>query len=229
MRMLLILGLAALLLLALAFQLGRWRAGHDIPAARALQQELEGRVSALAEENHQLRQAAVRLETDALVDREACLQVESQLSGLQDRLLEQQEELAFYRGIVGGAGRGKLRVREFSREALADGSSRIRFTLASIEQLQAPVRGRLQLRIEGRRAGRFASLDADSPELGAKALPRDFDFRYFQAVSAELRLPDDFAPERIVIRLMPVTAGVGASVESFPWQPAPPEQSPPAG
>lgn len=228
--MLLILGLAALLLLVLAFQLGRWRGvGHDLPAARVLQQELEERVSVLAGENHQLRQAAVRLETDALVDREACLQVESQLSGLQDRLLEQQEELAFYRGIVGGADQGRLRVREFSREALADGSSRIRFTLASIEQLQTPVRGRLQLRVEGRRAGRFASLDADSPELGAKAVPRGFDFRYFQAISAELRLPDDFAPERVVIRILPATAGVGASVESFPWHPAPPDQSPATG
>lgn len=229
MRMLLILGLAALLLLVLAFQLGRWRAGHDIPAARAIQQELEDRASALAEENHQLRQAAVRFETDALVDREACLQVEAQLSGLQDRLLEQQEELAFYRGIVGGTGQSRLRVREFSREALADGSSRIRFTLASIEQLQVPVRGRLQLRIEGRRAGRFASLDAGSPELEAKAVPRDFDFRYFQAISTEFRLPDDFVPERVVIRLMPITAGVGASVESFPWHPVPPGQSPAAG
>lgn len=225
----LVLGLPALLLLAGAYQLGRWRGGHELAAARVQQQDLEERLAVLAGENRHARQELARLETDALVDREACLQVEAQLPGLQDRLLEQQEELAFYRGIVGGASQGRLRVRDFSRERLADGSNRIRFILASVGQQQLPVRGQLQLRIEGRRAGRFASLDAGSPEWASGTVPRDFDFRYFQAISAQFRLPGDFVPERVVIRLLPATAGVSASVDSFPWQPVSPGQAPAAG
>ena len=44
-----------------------------------------------------------------------------------------------------------------------------------------------------------------------------FNFRYFQDIEADLTLPADFTPRRVVLRVTPATAGVKPSVESFPW------------
>lgn len=210
-------GLVAAATVAGAFHLGQVRAGHNILEARLREQGLQEQLAALQAEGREARQAQARQETNALVDREACTQIEAQLPELQDKILAQQEELAFYRGIVGGPGQGGLRVQEFAQVALAGGGTRIRFILTRIEHAERQVRGQLQLRVEGRRAGRFTSLDLASLAMAPGSTPRDFDFRYFQEISTGIRLPADFSPERIVIRVMPVTAGVRASVESFPW------------
>lgn len=210
-------GLVAAATVAGAFHLGQVRAGHNILEARLREQGLQEQLAALQAEGRETRQAQARQETNALVDREACTQIEAQLPELQDKILAQQEELAFYRGIVGGPGQGGLRVQEFAQVALAGGGTRIRFILTRIEHAERQVRGQLQLRVEGKRAGRFTSLDLASLAMAPGSTPRDFDFRYFQEISTGIRLPADFSPERIVIRVMPVTAGVRASVESFPW------------
>lgn len=209
----LLLAAAALVALAGAFELGQLRAGYNAMEAQLAQRRLEARLAGLEAENRSTRQELARVQTDDKVDRESYAQVESQLAGLQDKIIEQQEELAFYRGIVGGPGQGGLKVQEFTREAGAAGVTRVKFVLAQVEHAEREVRGQLQVRIEGLRGGRLTSLDMAS--LGAA--PRDFSFRYFQEMSADIRLPPDFTPERVVIRVLPATAGVQASVESFPW------------
>lgn len=209
--------LAVLAVLAAAFQLGQLRAGYNALDAQASEQRLQAQVAGLEAELRDARQALARLETDGKVDRESYAQVEAQLAGLQDKILEQQEELAFYRGIVGGPGQGGLKVQEFSQATAADGTTHVRFVLAQVEHAERQVRGKLQVRLEGTRAGRITSLDLGSLGTAPGSTPRDFDFRYFQEISAAIRLPADFLPERVVIRSLPATAGVQPSVESFPW------------
>lgn len=209
--------LVTLMVLAGVFQLGQVRAGYNLLDAQAVEQRLREQLAGLEAENRDARQALARLETDGKVDRESYAQVEAQLAGLQDKILEQQEELAFYRGIVGGPGQGGLKVREFTQDAGADGTTRLRFVLAQVEHAERQVRGKLQVRIEGTRSGRLTSLDLGTLGVAPGSTPRDFDFRYFQEISASIRLPADFVPERVVIRSLPSTAGVQPSVESFPW------------
>ncbi len=205
------------LALVAAFEFGQMRAGHNMLEAGLSQRRLQAQLAELRAENRTARQALARMETDGQVDREVYAQVEAQLPGLQDKILEQQEELAFYRGIVGGPGQGGLRVQEFVQEAGDAGGIRIRFVLARVENAQQPVRGQIQMRIEGTRAGRPGSLDLASLAATPGSVARDFSFRYFQELSAEVRLPGDFLPERLMIRILPLTPGVQASVESFPW------------
>jgi hypothetical protein len=44
-----------------------------------------------------------------------------------------------------------------------------------------------------------------------------FSFRYFQKLDAELSLPADFTPARIVVKLIPTAPGAAPREESFPW------------
>jgi hypothetical protein len=204
-----------LLALIAAFALGRLGAGDDSPGAETARR-LGGEIAAFRTENRGLREQLARRETDEKVDRQAYSQVEQQLAALQAKLIEQQEELAFYRGIVGGGSKGGVRVQDFALTAAAEGV-RLRFVLAHAERAERDVRGELQIRVEGTRAGRIVSVDLASLAAKPSSVPRSFGFRYFQDIVADLRTPTDFAPQRVVIRILPATRGIKASVESFPW------------
>jgi hypothetical protein len=208
------LGCAALAALAAAFFLGAsraaWDAGGDVE-----KRHLRRQVDLLETENRQVSEQLARLQTDQRVDREAYAQIEGQLSELQGKIIEQQEELAFYRGVVGGPGEGGLQVRDLSVTPADGGAFRLRFTLAHVRQAEREVRGQLQVRLEGTRAGRPASVDVAGLMRNRPKLA--FAFRYFQEIALDVEVPADLRPERVVVRILPTTQGVKASVESFPW------------
>lgn len=205
-----------LITLIAAFELGQVRAGYSTLRAEMAQQRLSGQVATLKSENRSTLEQLTRLQTDEKVDREAYARVEEQLADLQGKIIEQQEELAFYRGIVGGPGQGGLRVQDFALTAAAAGVH-VSFVLAQAERAEREVRGQLQIRVEGTRAGRIVSIDLASLAVSPGAVPLSFSFRYFQDVGADLRVPADFTPQRVVFRILPATKGVKGSVESFPW------------
>ncbi|MCC7258716.1 MAG: hypothetical protein IT486_10145 [Gammaproteobacteria bacterium] len=206
------LGAGVVLALAGAFELGQLRAGHNALRAGIAERRLGRELERLRQENRQRAASLAKLETDAEVNRQAYAQVERQLAELQDKLIEQQEEMAFYRGIAGV--RGSLAIQEFSLRPAAGGSVQLRFVLAQPQPIGREVRGEVQVRVEGMRDGRAASLDLEALAAGA---PRRFAFRYFEELTTELRLPAGFEPQRVVIRVVPATAGLKAGVESFPW------------
>jgi hypothetical protein len=214
------LGLAGggLVLFMIGFALGEWLAGPDLGGTGS-EQQLRARIGSLETENRQAAEQIARLQTDARIDRETYAQVEEQLADLQGKIIEQQEELAFYRGIVGGPGKGGLRVQEFALRASSPTGVHLHFVLAQVERAVQPVRGEVQVRLDGVRAGRPASLDLASlaPSGGPRSL--SFDFRYFQAIEVDLQVPRDFIPKRVVVRVVPTTGGMKPSVESFPWTP----------
>lgn len=206
-----LIGVLAVVALAGAFVLGRSTGG--VPLRPGAAERGAPTAAGLERENRELSAKVARLEMDATVDREGYAQVEQQLVELQGKIIEQQEELAFYRGIIGGPGEGGLKVQDFAVAAAAPGAATLRFVLAQPGSAEREVQGRLQIRVEGTRGGRLVSLDV--AQLGAVA--PEFRVRYFQDFALELRLPADFEPQRIVIRVLPATRGIRDSVVSFPW------------
>lgn len=205
-------GIAALIT---AFELGELRADRQLAQAETVPR-LGRELAALKAENRAAREQLARQKTEEKINREAYSQVERKLADLQGKILEQQEELAFYRGIVGSPDKGGVQVRNFALIPAATGA-RLRFVLAQDEGVGRKVQGKLQIRVEGTRAGRVVSLDLASLAANPSAVPMSFGFRYFQDIDAELHTPPNFTPQRIVIRILPATSGVKASVESFPW------------
>jgi hypothetical protein len=216
-RLVLVAGAGAAL--AVAFLLGEWRGRENAVELQGEQAALRERLRALEKENRAAAEQVARLQTDARIDRETYAQVEEQLADLQGKIIEQQEELAFYRGIVGGPGKGTLKVQDLSLLSLPSSAFRLRFALARVEGAGQYVRGEVQLRIEGARAGRVVSMDLASLVEGAGARPLPFNFRYFQDMEAEFQVPAGFTPQRVVVRIVPRTGGLRPSVESFPWSP----------
>ena len=61
--------------------------------------------------------------------------------------------------------------------------------LAQAERAEREVRGQLQIRVEGTRAGRIVSIDLASLAAAPGTVPLSFAFRYFQEIGADLRVP----------------------------------------
>lgn len=215
-----VLTVAVLLAVAyLLFELGRARAGFAMLDHRrevgALEQQLRQEQEASAELRRQLAIA----QTSGEIDRETYARVEATLSDLQARIQAQEQELAFYRGIVspqdGGPG---LRIQSF--EVLpGDGERRYLLRLVLVQAIVRSRRaaGSIKLQLEGEKDGQTAVFDAAELVVAGSAYDMDFEFRYFQGLEVEVSLPLGFSPLRINVEIWPKDARAERITESFQW------------
>ncbi|MDJ0938949.1 MAG: hypothetical protein QNJ00_04225 [Woeseiaceae bacterium] len=203
----------------LVFELGRNHAGYDVIEAADERQAYEDRIVALEGEINALSEEIALLETHRDIDREAYKEVEGSLTELQAKIQEQQDALAFYRGIVSPAdGNSGLRVQDFRLSR--GGSEReytIRLVLVQAMKHDRKVSGDVVLQIAGIEDGveksySYADLKPESAE-SAWA----FSFRYFQDFDREVVLPDGFTPERVTLSVESRTRSISSIEESYDW------------
>jgi hypothetical protein len=212
-------GIAAILLGAAAFEFGVL-SGQGNPAGGPMHLSRDAEMERLKAENHSLTEQVARLETNEKINREAYQRIDSQLGGLQDKIIEQQEDLSFYRGVVGGAQASDVHVQKF---VLAPGKTPSRFhlqlTLSQSRRAEKPVSGLLGLRLDGAQGSRATTFEVTDPDDARRSAGLKFAFRYFQTLDTDLSLPEGFTPSRVVVRLIPSDRSVEAHEESFPWAP----------
>lgn len=200
-----------------AFELGQVRAGHSRFAAMEREAGLRAELAEIRRVNTQLGEQVALLETDGKVKAEAYKTVEQQLSDLQAEIQKQSEDIAFYRGIVGDQTSG-LRVQDFGLfPGAGPGDFSVRLVLAQALRNGRRVSGTVELAVQGERDGhtmvmRLGELSVDGPDR------LSFSFRYFQNLEAALRLPSDFAPQSVTVRVRPKGKGTEPVEASFDWK-----------
>jgi len=202
----------------IAFELGQIRAGHNAIEARQRYGELAATLAAERAENQRLHERVAQLETDRKIDAEGYRRVESGFVALQAEILTQQEDLAFYRGIVSDQQVG-LRIQDF---VLWRGdqplSYSMRLVLAQAMRADRRVSGTVDLSIEGERDGKPVTLSLrELGEPGQRPARLDFSFRYFQNLETVLILPEGFAPARVTVKLSPKGKADKPVERSFDW------------
>lgn len=199
--------------LPLAFWLGSiWRpapVGPVSPVEAAGSAELEQRMAVLQSAEQLSRQAEER-------NRQTIKQLEQQIYQLQ-------QELAVYKNVVApGSRRDGLRIRDLEVHPTADPKVfRYGIMLSRVGADETPLKGTLQVMVEGKSDGKKRSLPLVevSTELKSQLIP--FSFRHFQALPqagrfAEMRLPENFEPETLVVRAQ--VEGQKEPIErSFKW------------
>ncbi len=205
----------------LAFELGRVRGGYSFIDAAGQRAELMGQVAGLQDDNEGLRRQVAVLETAREVDREAYDQVEANLGDLQARIQAQEEELAFYRGIVapedGAAGLKVQALELFPVDLEANVRFRLHLVLVQAVKHDRRVSGVVNLVVAGERDGVAVSypLSELTEDEGFEKLA--FSFRYFQDFQTELTLPDNFRPRRVEVQLRPSGRGAKLVERVFDW------------
>lgn len=215
------LGLAALIfgIGYLVFEFGRIQGGYDVQAAAGERQAFEDEISALENDIVALNEQIALLETHREIDRETYSDVEMSLTDLQAKIQEQQDAIAFYRGIVSPAdGNAGLRVQDFRlSRGNAEREFQIRLVLIQAMKHDRKVSGRVALSIAGMQDGEeksyaYSDLLPDNAERGW-----EFSFRYFQDFDRQVVLPDGFTPERVTVQVESRTRSISSIEESFAW------------
>ena len=211
--------LLALIAGYLVFEFGRISAGYDTVDAANEHGALLEHIGELNDEIEALKQEVALQETHRAIDREAYKDVESSLITLQAKIQEQQDAIAFYRGIVSPSdGKPGLRVQDF--KLTRSGEERefhLRLVLVQAMKHDRKVSGDVALSVEGSENGesRTYALTELLPADANVAWP--FSFRYFQDFDRQLVLPDGFTPERVHVEVRSKTRSISSIEESFAW------------
>jgi len=203
----------------LVFEFGRIQAAYNVVDAANERQSFKEQILGLENEIVNLNQQVALLETHRDIDSVAYGDVEESLTKLQAKIQEQQDAIAFYRGIVSPAdGKSGLRVQDFSlTRGGAEREYLIRLVLVQTKKHDRKVSGNVKLSIAGELNGVETSYDY------AQLLPADaaqawvFSFRYFQDFDRQVVLPDGFTPERITVQVESRTRSISSIEESFSW------------
>ena len=204
----------------LTFEFGRIQADYNVVDAAQQRQDFEDRIKGFQKQIVTLNQEIALLETHRNIDREAYKDVEIGLASLQDKIQEQRDAIAFYRGIISPAdGQRGLRVQDLRlSKGTDDRQYHVRLVLVQVMQHDRSVKGQVNFSLEGAQDGVATTYKLEQLVPADESSNWPFSFRYFQNFERQLILPEGFLPERINIEVMSRTKSIASVKQSFLWQ-----------
>ncbi len=181
--------------------------------------ELRQTVSDLREKNQALREQLAKAVRSSEIDSSAGKELMGTLALREKELLDLREELNFYKSMVESAkgdGPSTISIRSFSVVTTdADRIFHYKLVLARVDGKGKPVKGQVQLRLQGRKNGESATLEWQDLSSGSEA-PK-FRFQFFQRLEGALEIPEGFEPEHILVKVMPSGKKQQSVQQSFSW------------
>jgi hypothetical protein len=218
--------LLVLAAIPLAFYAGRyWPVADGWLHEPAPVQEV-ARIAELEQQLEQAQQRLALLSSGEKVSQQANEQSRLTIKLLEEQIYKQQQDLAFYKGVLAPASRREgLRVRTFEVQATdRPGVFRYKILLSRVGKGDTPLAGQLQVTLLGQQGDAEQSLElapltqglADA--LAEQSIP--FAFKHFQAIPeagrfAELQLPEGFVPREIRVRAL--VEGEKPLLRTFKW------------
>ena len=210
--------LAALLALGwLAYEYGMQQASG---ANASLLRERETLLDKLAQTDQALgdtRQALADLKLGGAVDELANEEVRQSVEDLQNQIAVLNEEIRFYKGVmVPNADEKGLRIERFGVTA-TDNADQFRYQLqlTQVVEKHEYVSGEVEISIVGKQPDEVGRDLLSEPTIKTSYQER-FRFRYFQNIEGEIKLPQGFSPNAVVVRLKP--SGQKRDIEkTFDW------------
>jgi hypothetical protein len=218
-RILVLLGSGAALYVAwLVYGLGKVNGVVELAELRNEYAGLEQRYNEASGENEALRKQAAVLERSAQIDRQAIQDVKSEFGEHQEELLALREEIEFYRGIV-SPGEVKPGLRVYRFEVVAGnepGEYRFDLVLTQFKRNDRYVKGTVRWEIAGRQ-GEEPQVLALADITGDKHSVLNFRFRYFQHLTGNIRLPETFEVDTVLLRVKPAAKGSPVVEHTLKW------------
>lgn len=198
------------------YEYGRYSAGYDTASVMMERIERASKMSELESSISELREQKAVLERTSQIDHQAYGQLESELAGLRDEIVELNRELAFYRGIVtqeGGSGVMRMQRFQVTPTSVQRGYH-FQLVLTQAFTSSGITTGVVTLTLEGLEGQIAKSLTlAQLTDNKLKELP--FRFKYFQEIAGDVVLPAGFVPRRVIVEVEP--RGGEKLQNSFDW------------
>ena len=203
----------------LAHELGRLNGGYAYLDQRRERDELTVAIAERDQTIEELRRQVAILETSQEIDQETYTLVEQNLDELQAQIQAQEEELAFYRGIIspedGAAG---LRVQSLEmRPTDAAQGYLLRLVLVQAITHDRRVSGTVSFDIAGSLDGQPVQLNLGDVVADDAGGALAYAFRYFQDLQRQLVLPEGFEPDEVLMQIRPREPSGQALEQSFEW------------
>lgn len=165
------------------------------------------RVAEQEQELELLRQRLAVVGSSDKVTQQAMEQNRRTIKLLEEQIFKQQQDLAFYKGVLAPASRREgIRIRAFELQA-TDVSQRFRYKLllSRVGTSDEALQGHLRITVEGQQDGKPATLElaALSDEVSESSIA--FSFKHFQSFPeagrfGELQLPEGFEPRQVKVQ-----------------------------
>ena len=165
------------------------------------------RVAEQEQELELLRQRLAVVGSSDKVTQQAMEQNRRTIKLLEEQIFKQQQDLAFYKGVLAPASRREgIRIRAFELQA-TDAPQRFRYKLlmSRVGTSDEALQGRLRITVEGLQDGKPAMLElaALSDEVSESSIA--FSFKHFQSFPeagrfGELQLPEGFEPRQVKVQ-----------------------------
>lgn len=211
---LLILLLAAALLWG-AFEMGYMQSEEDIIEAKGGRKSLLVQQSVLKKKNTELSKEVLHLERQYLLEQESCQLVQISMNKDQQKIIELEKELAFYKAIVSPAkGRESIYLQSLEIQAYnaasienIDSSQKTeanryqyKFTLAQKIKKRTYTKGTIKVLINGKKDNKIVKVSLFSlrvPLKETKDKNFKYSFKYFQEFSGIMHLPEGMIPHSV--------------------------------
>ncbi len=162
--------------------------------------ELKQMLSVAEARATELAQQVANLERGRVIDQVASRDVQSTVQSLESKILQLEEDIAFYKNIMAPSGADKgLQIQKMElHKARGERRFQYKLVLTQIADNNAYIQGLVAVNLIGNLNNKKEILPlrdvAGAEDLGVK-----FRFRYFQDIAGELELPQGFAPEQIQV------------------------------
>ena len=199
------------------FELGRASAGYGILNSTLERVELGRLARRLGEKNEALQRRVATAEIGQQIDQQAQSEAQRMIGELQAETARQQQELQFYRGLVGRQfGAGTLRVQELKIQPVEGRRYRVLITLVQAAFRDRIASGTVTFAVDGTRRGALIQLPlADLEPNKRRELP--FSLRFFQQIEVPIELPDRFSPTSLQVEYRQ-GRGTEPSRQTFAWR-----------
>ena len=201
------------------YEYGRHVAGFDQSDSEQQISDLQRSIDELSKQNEDLQRRNAKLIRDQGIDRDAGSQVQKELARAQSQILSMREELTFYRNIV-KPNKAKRTVVIKKVQLIPETDNRYRYKVVLIQdgRHDSAVRGNVELSFEGVQTdGQIVRLDLPTVSTQKQSKSQRFGFKYFQNFEGSIRIPENFAPMSMYIRVLPSSSRVPKIDQSFPW------------
>lgn len=208
-----------LLLVWASFEYGRHVAGFDQAETDEQITELKKQINELTVQSEDLQRYNAKLVRDQGIDRDAGSQVQKELARAQAQILDMREELTFYRNIV-QPNKAKRTVVIKKVQLVGDGERQYKYKVVLIQdgRHDSAVRGEVELTFEGERDnGEVVRLDLPTVSPQENSKRQKFGFKYFQNFEGSIRIPENFAPRSMYVRVLPSSSSVPRIDQSYSW------------
>lgn len=212
-----VLALAAVLGGWWVYDLGREHGGAEYRMSRATEARLRIQIEDLRNRVGKLADEQTLLERSREIDKSTFERLERQLERREQQIGHLEEELAFYRSLVSSSGdTAGMTVERLS--LFPDGNRQYQYevVLTRLDHDDTEASGHVDLSIDGTRGEESVRLEMADVLVGDRSVT-DFRFKYFQALSGRIRLPDGVEPETVQVHVLPDDDEIEAVEDSFAW------------